>query len=310
MVVFPLIFILFCSWLTPGLTQNPISHTFHLNVTAGQLQTSGFNLQDKIKPYSIIYVSTALQSLNNTAGSTADIAVSVEIGTDPNLIRPRSLTELVPPFTAPGDITSSDTIDPCGKDTLINPPSLVPVKVTVSSNVTFVFGSVNVVIRVATNMVTTVPDSKIVETADANNQFLTILLPSAENVSAIDIILATPGNNLNTIFPQIIAAAGDLCPSSGPVNTPNRIVSDLPTSENFTFQVTSQKVWYLEFVKTTEAMGIVNVSFITLPHVRPPPDEAPNNTGIIVGVTITILIVIAGVAIVVYKRKSAYQNIG
>jgi hypothetical protein len=158
-------------------------------------------------------------------------------------------------------------------------------------------------------MVTNIPDSKIIDTTDANNQFLTVLLPTAENVSAIDITLSTQGNSLNNIFPQIIAASGELCPSSGPVNTPNRIVSDLPQAESFTFQVTSQKVWYLEFIKTTEQLGIVNVTFATRPHNPPGPDE-PNNTGIIVGVTITILIVIAGVAIVVYKRKSAYQNIG
>jgi len=303
------IFGLLLLWFTPGLTQNPISHTFpiHVNASSGGIQTSGFNIPEgRITNYTLLTVSISINGLNNTYTETADIAVSVVIGTDPFSIMPRSLIDLIPPL-APGDKSSTDRLDPCGKSILTDPSgSFVPVAVTVSSNVTFVMGTVSVGI-VFTPTMNIIPGKFVVTTGDANNQFFTAVLPNPENASVIEIIL-TSQNNIGDIFPQIIAASGDYCPASGPIDTPNRVVTDIPKQNYTSFEIISQKVWYLEFVKTTEALGIVDVEIRTklFPPAQPPGSDS---TGIIVGVTITIVIVIAGVAIVVYKRKGAYQNI-
>jgi len=183
------------------------------------------------------------------------------------------------------------------------------VLVTVSSNVSFYTGSISITVSF-TRTNRTVPGGKYtVNTADSTNQFLTAISPNPENATHIEITLVSENSNLNAVFPQLIAASGDQCPYSPPSASPNYIATDLPATTNFTFTVPSRAIWYLEFVKTTEALGIVDVSFAQV-NLPPQPSPGADNTGIIVGVTITILIVIAGVAIVVYKRKGAYQNIG
>jgi len=298
--------------ITPILSQSPISHTFaiHVNASDTGIQTSGFNIpQDRLANYTLLVVTTTISGLNNTYTEIADIAVSVVIGTAPNEIIPRTLNDLIPPLS-PGDKSSTDILDPCGRDILINQPiSAVPVFVTVSSNVTFVMGSVSVGITFISTM-KTIPGIYSVSTADTNNQYFTAYYPNPENASAIEITLRSQTKVLSEIFPQIISATGDFCPASGPTDTPNRIISTVPAQQNFTFEIGSQKVWYLEFIKTTDTLGLVEVEIRTKPPLPPSQPPGANNTGIIVGVTITILIVIAGVAIVVYKRKGAYQNIG
>jgi hypothetical protein len=304
--------ILLVTWFTPSLSQNPVSHTFaiHVNASDNGIQTSGFVIPaGRITNYTLLAVTTSISGLNNTYNEIADIAVSVVIGDEPNTVIPRTLNDLIPPLS-PGDKSSTDRIDPCGHSILINPnESGINVYITVSSNVTFVMGSVNVQVQFLPTL-KIIPGNFAVDTADSNNVYVTLALANPENASAIEITLRSGSNQLKQVFPQLISASGDFCPASGPNDTPNRVITDLPEQQNFTFTLGSQKVWYLEFIKTTETLAIIDVEVATKPPNPPAPEPGANNTGIIVGVTITIVIVVAGVAIVVYKRKGAYQNIG
>jgi len=290
------------------------SQTFPINVTAYEPQVYSFTVNNFLS-YALLSTSLRSTLVFNPSSETADIAITVVIGNNTSTIMPRALTDLIPPnFEAPPQL-QLDRLDPCGRSILISPPGTqIPAKLMISSNVTITTGMVEFTYAVSATQVQ-IPGTQSILTGDVLAQYITAVLPNLDpNIGMIEmkLIMTSGFGFLGDLFPQVIAASGEECPVSGPSNTPDRIVADMPEQKNYTIKMPPRNVWYIEFVKTTEAAGTVLVEFTTIPP-QPAPGPDNNETGVIVGVIITILLVIgAGViGYVVYRRQSGgYQVVG